>query len=57
VVKTTTVAAAGAVAAIDVNYWVSILSGIYVVGNIGLLIPKYWRLIKRWLECRHGDNT
>lgn len=48
------VAVSGAiVAGMTVNDWITILTLSYIILQIGLLLPKYWRL---WIQERPGSG-
>ena len=34
--------------------WVAVLSCILILGQIGLLVPKYIKMFKDWKTKRHG---
>ena len=47
------VGAGGAVAAgLTLNEWVALATLVYVVMQIGLLVPKYWHLLATWWRGR-----
>jgi len=51
----TGLAGTGAVASyVTLNEWVAMATLVFVVLQIGLLIPKYWKLYSRW---REGKNV
>lgn len=35
---------------LTLNEWVAVLTGIYFAMQIGLLVPKYWRLLSDWFR-------
>lgn len=37
----------GILTAVTLNEWVALATLVYVVLQIGLLLPKYWRLLKK----------
>lgn len=37
--------------------WVAIATLVYVALQVGLLMPKYWRLLFDWRRGRSGDRS
>lgn len=50
--KITTVAGGAAASALSLNDWVAILTILYLVFQIGLLLPKYVQIARDWLKNR-----
>lgn len=39
---------AATVAALTLNDWVAVLTILYLVAQLGLLVPKYWSEFTKW---------
>lgn len=49
-IKMMIAAAAGAISGLTLNEWVAVLTLVYLIAQIGLLIPQYWAAFKKWWQ-------
>lgn len=40
---------------LTLNQWVAAATLIFIIMQAGLLVPKYWRLIRAWIRCRSPE--
>lgn len=55
-VKSTIAVSGAGLSAMTLNEWVALATLIYIVLQIGLLIPKYWKFWKGWIDSKR-DGT
>ena len=57
VAKTVPAIAGATIYGLTLQDWVAIATLVYVAMQVGLLMPKYWRLLLDWRRSRSGGGT
>lgn len=52
--KTTPAIAGAMIYGLTLHDWVAIATLVYVALQVGLLVPKYWRLLREWRKGRQS---
>lgn len=52
IAKTAPAIAGATIYSLTLQDWVAIVTLVYVALQVGLLLPKYWRLLREWRKSR-----
>jgi hypothetical protein len=54
IVKTAPAVAGATIYGLTLQDWVAIVTLVYVALQVGLLVPKYWRLLRDWQRSKRS---
>jgi hypothetical protein len=54
IAKTTPAVAGATIYGLTLQDWVAIVTLVYVALQVGLLVPRYWRLLRDWQRSRRS---